>query len=175
MQLNNAPLLLTVRGFLLVNLGPSRPLLIEMKCELRDFVDWVLIKPWFYSICSVQSCPFVQCWPGIFLLRENLCNVGEAFVATGYRQNFDRFKKKNRRKVMVFRHCTGFFPMQCCLESLGQHCTGFLPVQCCPKSITTILNRIFPCAMLSGTSWATLHKIFTWWNVGPCLTDNLSE
>ena len=45
--------------------------------------------------------------------------------------------------MMLFRRqCTGF-PVQCCLESLGQHCTGFLPVQCCPKNITTTLNRFF--------------------------------
>ena len=51
----------------------------------------------------------------------------------------------------VFRqHCTGFWPVQCCLrqhwvgffparcylEPLGQHCTGFLSVQYCPKSIS---------------------------------------
>ena len=54
---------------------------------------------------------------------------------------------------MLFRrHCTGFFPVECCLESLGQHWTGFLVVQYCPKSITTLLNRIFSCEMLSGAS-----------------------
>ena len=44
--------------------------------------------------CSVQSCLFVQCWP-VFLLvqcRENLCNFGAAFAATGYYQKFNRFK-----------------------------------------------------------------------------------
>ena len=34
-------------------------------------------------------------------------------------------------------------------------------MQCCPKSIETKLNRIFSCVILSGTSWAILHKIFT--------------
>ena len=58
-------------------------------------------------------------------------------------------QNKNCRKVMFRRHCTGFFSVQCCLESLGQHCTRFLPVQCCPKSINTILNRLFSCALLS--------------------------
>ena len=53
------------------------------------------------------------------------------------------------------------FSVQYCLESLGQHCTEILPVQCCPKSITTLLNRIFSCKMLSGASWTTLHKVFT--------------
>ena len=92
--------------------------------------------------------------------RENLCNIGAAFAETGYCQNINWFKIKIA-EVMLFRHYTGFFPMQCCLESFGQHSTGFLPVQCYPKSIATILNRIFPCAMLSGASRATLHKVFT--------------
>ena len=66
---------------------------------------------------------------------------------------------------MFRRHCTGFFPVQCCLASLGQHCTKFLPVQCCPKSIKTTLNRIFSCALLSSASWTTFHKEYCLVNV----------
>ena len=40
-------------------------------------------------------------------------------------------------------------------------------VQCCPKSITTLLNRIVSCAMLSGAFWTTLHKVFYLCNVVP--------
>ena len=124
------------------------------------------VSPDYLSVscgCSVQSCLFVQCWPEIFFVqcRENLCNVGAAFVATDYHQKINRFKKKIAEKLILRRHCTGFFPVQYCLKSLGQHCTGFLPVQCSPKSITTPLNRIFSCTMLSGASRTTFHKVFT--------------
>ena len=70
-------------------------------------------------------------------------------------------KKKICGKVMFRRHCTGFYLVQCCLESLGQHCTRFLAVQCCPKSIKTSLNKISSCTLLSGASWTTLLKVFT--------------
>ena len=40
-----------------------------------------------------------------------------------------------------------------------RHCTEFFPVQCCPKSIQITLNRILSCAMFSEASWATLHKV----------------
>ena len=59
------------------------------------------------------------------------------------------------------QHWTRFFLVQCYLEPQGQHCLGYLHVQCCPKSIKTTLNIIFSCGMLSRTSWATLHKVFT--------------
>ena len=52
------------------------------------------------------------------------------------------------------------FPVQYCLESLGQYCTRFLPMQCCPNSTETTLKRIFSCALLSGASRASLHRIF---------------
>ena len=61
------------------------------------------------------------------------------------------------------------FPVQYCLEALGQHCCSrniktnigqhcrrFLPVQSCPKSIKTTLKRIFSCAMLPGSVWANI-------------------
>ena len=61
--------------------------------------------------------------------------------------------------------------MQSCLDIIAQ---GFLPVQYCPKSIKTTLNRIFTCAMLSGTSWAIAQGFYLC-NVDPWLTDNFSE
>ena len=141
-------------------------------------------------MCSVQSCPFVQCWPKILLVqcREILYNVGAVFAATGYYQKISQVKIKIAEKwyysdditlgcllgniAQDFHLCnvvprvlqhywTGVFHLQCCLEPLRQHLTKFLPVQCCPKSIKTILNRIFPCAMLSGANWITLHKVFS--------------
>ena len=92
--------------------------------------------------------------------RGNLCSVGAVFAATGYYEKINRFKIKIAEKL-CYSDDIGFFPVQCCLESLGQHCTEFLPVQCCPNSITTLLNRIFSCEMFSGGSWTTLHKVFT--------------
>ena len=35
----------------------------------------------------------------------------------------------------------------------------FLPVLCCPKSIKIALKIVFSCAMLSGTTRTTLHKV----------------
>ena len=54
-----------------------------------------------------------------------------------------------------------FFPVECCMEPLGQDCTRYLPVKCCPKCINTILNSIRSCAILFGASWTTLHKNIT--------------
>ena len=64
-----------------------------------------------------------------------------------------------RQKVMLRWYCTGFFPVQCYLESLGQHCRRILSVQCCAMSIKTTLNRIFFCASLSWDSWTTLQVL----------------
>ena len=55
---------------------------------------------------------------------------------------------------------TEFFLVQYCLEPQGQYCLGYFPLRCCSKSIKTRLNMIFSYAMLSGNSWATLHKVF---------------
>ena len=72
---------------------------------------------------------FDQCWPGIFVqCRLNLKNVGEAFAMqqlviikiTGPKQKFPKSDH------MLFRQlCTGFFPVQYCIEHLEQHCIGF--------------------------------------------------
>ena len=82
--------------------------------------------------CSVQSCLFVQSWPRHFLVQcqENVCNVGGAFVAADYHQKIKRFKVKIAKK-WCYSDDIGFFPVQCCLESLEQCCTEFVPVQCC--------------------------------------------
>ena len=126
--------------------------------------DGVLIK----TRCSVQSCLFVQSWPRNFLVkcRENLCNAGAAFAATGYYQKINRFKIKIAEKS-CYSDDIGFFPVLSSLESLGQYYTEFLPAQCCPKGITTFLNRIFSCEMFPGGSWKTLHKFFYLYNVVP--------
>ena len=103
-----------------------------------------------------------------------LCNVGKICAMwVGNLQQPVIIKKltvqnKNCRKVMLFRrHCTGFFPVLCCLESLGQHCTRFLPVQCCPKSIKATLNRIFSCAMLFWSLLDNIAQGFYLCNVAP--------
>ena len=63
---------------------------------------------------------------------------------------------------MLFRrHYTGFFSCAILSGVFGQHWTEFLPVQGCSNRIATLLNRIFSCAMLSGSSSTTLHKVFT--------------
>ena len=59
------------------------------------------------------------------------------------------------------------FPVQCCLESVGQYCTRLLPVQCCPNSITKILNKTVSCTMLPRATWTMLHKVFFLYNVVP--------
>ena len=113
--------------------------------------------------CSVQSCLFVQSWPGVFLgqCRGNLCHVGAAVAANRLLSKNQPIQNKICGKVMFRRHCTVFFLVQCCLESLEHHCTRFLPMQFCPKSIKTTLNWAFSCAILFGASWATLYKGFT--------------
>ena len=126
--------------------------------------------------CSVQSCAFFQCWPGIHLVqcRGNFFNVqyqkinwSKTKIAEKWRCSNDNALKFLRTILpgvfwaihwvlavqcysrVLRQHQTGFCPMQCCLRLFGEHCTRFLPVQCCPKSVRTTLNRIFLCAMLS--------------------------
>ena len=52
--------------------------------------------------------------------RGNLCSVGAVFAATGYYEKINRFKIKIAEKL-CYSDDIGFFPVQCCLESLGQH------------------------------------------------------
>ena len=112
----------------------------------------------FKNVCSVQSCLFVQCWAGIILVqcRENLCNVGTTFEATSYYQKINQSEIKIAEKGCCSEKI--HLPFSCTM-SLRQHCTRILPVQCSPKSITTTLNKIFSCAMLSEASWTTLNNI----------------
>ena len=58
------------------------------------------VRRFLLFLCSVQSCIFVQCWPGIFLMqyRGNLCNVGTALAVTGY---YKKKKKKNQCKMKI--------------------------------------------------------------------------
>ena len=106
------------------------------------------------NILPVQCCSRVlrQHRTGFFPVQRCLKLLGE---------HCTRFYQCNKVPRVLRQQWTRFFPVQCCLEPLGQHCTKFLLVQCCPKRINTILNTIFSCAMLSGASWATLHKDFT--------------
>ena len=106
--------------------------------------------------CAVSG-KFVQCWHSI------------AFAATSYQKiNHKPVQNKNCQKAMLFRwHCTGFFSVQCCLESLvGSIAHNVFPVQCCPNSNMTLLNRISSCHVqfcLSGEPLGDycMHKIFT--------------
>ena len=62
-----------------VNLGCS-----ALLSQLALTLSQVLPCAWLF--CSIHSCLFVQCCPGIFLVQcwGNLCNAGAAVAATGY-------------------------------------------------------------------------------------------
>ena len=65
------------------------------------------------------------------------------------------------------------FPVECCLEPLGQFCTRFLPMLCCPKSIKTFIRIFLMCNV-----WSLLDNIaqgFYLFSVRPWLTDNVYE
>ena len=134
-------------------------ILLGQQCAGKNLVQFCPIG----SRCSVQSCPFVQCWPGIFLVQcqEKLCSVSAPFAAPGYCQNINRFKIKIAEKWCYSDIAPGFFLCSVVWSLLDNIPQDFFLVQCCPKCITTILNRILPCAMLSGASWTTLHNVFT--------------
>ena len=51
-------------------------------------------------------------------------------------------EQMNGVTIDVVQMTSGFFPVQCCLEPLGQHCIEFV-LQCCSMSIKTTLHRIF--------------------------------
>ena len=99
----------------------------------------------------------VQCCPKSIKTTLNLCNV----VLSQLDNIAQGFYLCNVVRRVLGQHGTRFFHVQCCLEPQGQHCLGYLLLQCCPKIIKTTLNRIFSHAMLSGTLWAILHKVFT--------------
>ena len=103
----------------------------------------------YLCIRSVQSCLFVQCWPGIFIVQcqGNFCNVGAAFAATGYHQKINWFKIKIAKGwcctdviALGFFLCNvvwsllgntaqGFYLCNVVPRLLQQHRTGFFPLQ----------------------------------------------
>ena len=130
--------------------------------------------------CSIQSCLFVQSWPRYFLgqCRENLCNAGAAFAATGYYQKINRFKIKFAEK-WCYSDDIGFFPVQCCLESLGQHCTefllcnvvprvlrhywtGFFHVKCFLEVLGQHYTRFLPVQCCPKAIKTILNRIYSW-------------
>ena len=131
----------------------------ECWCRCRDFQMrfTILLKYEERWLCSVQSCLFVKFWPEIFLVqcRENLCNVGAAFAATGYYQNINRFKIKIAKKwCYSYDIALGFF--------LGNTAQGFCLCNVVPRVLQNYWTGCFHVrAMLSGASWTTLHKVFT--------------
>ena len=67
-----------------------------------------------------------------------------AMVTQEYKYNIEKdFFLNNVVPRVLRQHLTGFFPVQCFLETLGQNCAKFLPVPWCPKSTNTTLKRIF--------------------------------
>ena len=81
----------------LSNITGLLPLLFLLLLVLVPFLAPFIFLNIHLKGCSVQSCLFVQCWSGIFLVqcRENLCNVGSAVAATNY------YRKINRSKIKV--------------------------------------------------------------------------
>ena len=148
------------------------------KLRMGSNFPWHLKKTSFLLRCCERYITFRTVLSfSSMLARGNLSNVGVAFAATGYYQQINRSKIKITEKWPDFvqttlqwvfyvcnvvprvlrQHWRGAFPVQCCLESLGQNCTRFLPMHCCFKIIKTTLYKTFPCAMLPGVCWATLH------------------
>ena len=125
----------------------------EQNCFMCNVV-WSLldnIAQGFY-LCNVVPRVLRQHWTKLFpcnVVWRLLDNIAQGFYLWNVVQGELR------------QYWTGLFLVQCCLEPHGQHCLGYLLVQCCPKSFKTALNRIFPYAVLSGISWATLHNILT--------------
>ena len=116
-------------------------------------------------LLSVQYCLFVQCWPGSFLVqcREDLCNNNTVFAATSYYKKINQFGIKIAEKLCYSDGITlGFFLCDIVWSLWATLDRVFTcPVQGCSNRIATLLNRIFSCAMLSGSSSTTLHKVFT--------------
>ena len=102
----------------------------------RAILSFRLILAWEFP--HAMSTNFEQCWHCIYSKQ--------------FYQKINQFKIKiTESDQMLFRrHCTGFFPLQFCLELLGQ------AVQCCPKSNKTTLNRIF---FLWNVAWSLKDNI----------------
>ena len=106
--------------------------------------------------CSAQSCLFVQCWPGIFLVQcqENLCNFGATLAATSYYQKINWFKIKiDENWCYSDDIALGFFLCNVAWSLLGNIAQGLCRCNVVSRVLATTLNRIFSCAMLSGASW----------------------
>ena len=129
-----------------------------MRCATWKYRDWFVN----FCYCSVKSCLFAQCWPDIFLVQcwWNLYNVGVVFAAAGH------YQKVNQSKINAQATIQWAFPVQCCLESLGQYCTGFylcnvaprvlrqhwtefFHVECCLEPLGQHYTRYFSCKVLS--------------------------
>ena len=106
--------------------------------------------------------------------QENLFNDGAAIGATVYYRKINRSKKKLVKSDVLFyfyifiwwirtvlicqlsnkklfkndiifrRHCTWFFPLQCCLESLWEHCTNFYLCNVVPRVLRQHWTGFFP-------------------------------
>ena len=148
-----------------------------MRCATWKYREWFVN----FCYCSVKSCLFAQCWPGIFLVQcwWNLCNVGAEFVAAGY------YQKVNQSKINAPATIQWAFPVQCCLESLSQYCTGsylcnvvpratrqhcypksikatgFFPVQCCLERFGQHCLRFLPVQCCPKRIKTTLKRIFS--------------
>ena len=110
-------------------------------------------------ILHVQCCPksieitFNSIFSSAMLYRASWTTLHKDFTCS--------FFTYNVVPRVLWKHCTVFFSVQCCLDHLGQHCASILPVQFCPKSIKITLIRNFPCEVLSRASSAKLQKDFT--------------
>ena len=119
--------------------------------------------------CSIQSCSFVQCWHGIFLVQcqGNLCNVDVTFAANCYCQKINWFKIKIDEKwcysdetALVFFLCNvvwsllGNSAQGFCLSNvvprvLLNFWTDFFHVQCCLEPLREHCTRnVENCARL---------------------------
>ena len=68
------------------------------------------------------------------------------------------FNVLNAKKDLIYINgVPGLFPVQCCLESLGQHCIGFCLYHVVPIVLRQDWTKFF-LVMLSGASRATLHN-----------------
>ena len=95
--------------------------------------------------CSIQSCSFVQCWPGIFLVQcqENLCNVGAAFAATSYCQNINWFKIKIAKKWCYSDIALGFFLCNIVWNFLGNIAQDFCQCNIVPRVLQQYWTGFF--------------------------------
>ena len=46
--------------------------------------------------------------------------------------------------MLLRRQCTGFFPVQCCLEPLGECCTGFFLCNIFPRVLKQLCRELSP-------------------------------